>query len=875
MAQNFFNTNNVPSLFALSSSDGTTPVYLWADPVTHGLIFSGSVSIAKDPIPASGLTSAISVQVLDGSGNQITSFGGGTQYTDGGTPPVHPIGPTIEWNDGTNWQTVSAAKPLPVTATFSPAGTQDVNLKQINGTTALTGNGTAGAGAQRVTIASDNTAFSVNATLSAETTKIIGRVGIDQTTPGTTNKVSITDSLGNSMNSAGPGFLKVTDEPYQVFYDSFDSALDTTNYWNSTNGNSGIAASVTAGVMSMGTGTVANGYAKLASIPTFKPSIPGWIVFSDAIQIPDAASPTANAYRYWGTGTTPGTPSVATPVTDGYGFELTTAGVLRAVVYAGGTPTVIATGLTLNTGYVRYIIQVRTDKTYFYINTIDSNGLVATTSFQSPQAQILPKLLLAIGNGTPPGSNSQILCTGAVVSDTGKNAINISDGATPWRRATVKALSNANPLATMIVDASGTQITSFGGGTQYAELVTTTPGTGTLSLGRYKSSAPNLTDGQLYGLQLDVYGNLKVTSSTVVQTTNVQQINGNDIATTADGTQLISLAGPTGDPIDTTGNNLNVAVTSMPSSITTANANAADQVISKVVNASGQTPTATLAYPAQSCAIYTAGIFVNLAFTFQISYDGVNFKTAQSYEVGLTNGTPTSSYGVTSTSTQYRLSLPLSGVKAVRANITSFTSGVCIFTFIFSQLPTNAFDTGFSFWGDAISPPQGNAYLPLGLSGIMLKNAAGTYDRMSTIANVTNNTGTGIAAAGIVAQLDDTSPTTITENQFGNLRMSADRSLLVANRALTSTPTTVASSATTVSLLAANNNRKGATITNESTAVLYVAFGATASVTAYVLTIAGAAAAPFAYYEVPFGYVGQISGIWASAAGNARINEMV
>lgn len=53
---------------------------------------------------------------------------------------------------------------------------QPVNDAQIAGTTYLTGNGTTGAGSQRVTIASDNTAFAVNATLSAETTKVIGTV---------------------------------------------------------------------------------------------------------------------------------------------------------------------------------------------------------------------------------------------------------------------------------------------------------------------------------------------------------------------------------------------------------------------------------------------------------------------------------------------------------------------------------------------------------------------------------------------------------------------------------------------------------------------------------------------------------------------------
>lgn len=51
-----------------------------------------------------------------------------------------------------------------------------VNIKEINAVTPLMGNGTTGTGSLRVTIASDNTAFAVNATLSAETTKVIGTV---------------------------------------------------------------------------------------------------------------------------------------------------------------------------------------------------------------------------------------------------------------------------------------------------------------------------------------------------------------------------------------------------------------------------------------------------------------------------------------------------------------------------------------------------------------------------------------------------------------------------------------------------------------------------------------------------------------------------
>ncbi len=53
-----------------------------------------------------------------------------------------------------------------------------VNIKEINAVTPLMGNGTTGTGSLRVTIASDNTAFAVNATLSAETTKVIGTINV-------------------------------------------------------------------------------------------------------------------------------------------------------------------------------------------------------------------------------------------------------------------------------------------------------------------------------------------------------------------------------------------------------------------------------------------------------------------------------------------------------------------------------------------------------------------------------------------------------------------------------------------------------------------------------------------------------------------------
>lgn len=77
---------------------------------------------------------------------------------------------------------------------------------------------------------------------------------------------------------------------------------------------------------------------------------------------------------------------------------------------------------------------------------------------------------------------------------------------------------------------------------------------------------------------------------------------------------------------------------------------------------------------------------------------------------------------------------------------------------------------------------------------------ATNFDRIRSIINATNSIGTGIAAVGLVAQLDDTSPTAITENQFGNVRMAADRSLMTtpvntAGHMSTATTTTFKSGA--------------------------------------------------------------------------------
>jgi len=106
---------------------------------------------------------------------------------------------------------VTTANPVAVQPPAS--GALSVDLAKVGGVTTSTGNGVAGTGVQRVTIASDNTAFGVNATLSAETTKVIGTVNV-----AASQTIAVTQATGANLNATvaqgTPANLKM--EPTQL-----------------------------------------------------------------------------------------------------------------------------------------------------------------------------------------------------------------------------------------------------------------------------------------------------------------------------------------------------------------------------------------------------------------------------------------------------------------------------------------------------------------------------------------------------------------------------------------------------------------------------------------------------------------------------------
>ena len=86
----------------------------------------------------------------------------------------------------------------------------------------------------------------------------------------------------------------------------------------------------------------------------------------------------------------------------------------------------------------------------------------------------------------------------------------------------------------------------------------------------------------------------------------------------------------------------------------------------------------------------------------------------------------------------------------------------------------------------------------------------------------------------------------------------------------TSTFTSIAYSTANTQLLAANSNRRGATIWNNGTTGLNVSLGLSGSSQPnLVVPVNG-------YYEVPFSWTGVINGAWAAGgAGSAWVVELL
>lgn len=247
--------------------------------------------------------------------------------------------------NGADGATVGLAGSLPAGANIIGALTanQSVNVAQVNGVTTLMGNGVTGTGSQRVTIASDNTAFSVNAAsvIPGTTATSLGKAEDAAHTTGDTG-VAIFAVRDDTLNATSG-----TEGDYELLHTTAEGALwvtqapSVTNGWatfNATSGDGSTALTATAQQVKSSAGTVG-----------------GWYIYN-----PNASATYVNFYNATSASVTVGTTNqqmvICVPATAGAnvefgnGITFATAISISATTTGGGN-TAPATSLEANIYY--------------------------------------------------------------------------------------------------------------------------------------------------------------------------------------------------------------------------------------------------------------------------------------------------------------------------------------------------------------------------------------------------------------------------------------------------------------------------------------------------------------------------------------------
>lgn len=246
---------------------------------------------------------------------------------------------------------------------------------------------------------------------------------------------------GAFASIAPTGELSVLMPASLVFTDSFDGGtVDTTNRWTVQVGGAGTVTQ-SAGKMLVDSGTTALGYAALFSKQSFAPKNVSMDLLGFSIAI--EASPKTNLTRFWGKGSVPGTPTVAVPITDGFGFQIDD-NVMSAVTYSAGvkiaSSVISMPGDALAHGYT---VLYRGD---VMLLIKDSVTIPVAVFLVPPSVQSLPIAVVAVAAASGPSAGQILSITSASLGDTGKNANQLADGLLPWINATVKAGSTVPAL---------------------------------------------------------------------------------------------------------------------------------------------------------------------------------------------------------------------------------------------------------------------------------------------------------------------------------------------------------------------------------------------------------------------------------------------
>lgn len=208
------------------------------------------------------------------------------------------------------------------------------------------------------------------------------------------------------------------------------------------------------------------------------------------------------------------------------------------------------------------------------------------------------------------------------------------------------------------------------------------------------------------------------------------------------------------------------------------------------------------------------------------------------------------------TGATYAWELSVNAYQWMRVRSTAFTSGQYVVTIVRGTYATEPIP---AIQNHGISGTVGTS---------MAASATGSPAKAEDAVHASGDV--GVFALAVRNDNVATAPTSA-NGDYSSIAADANGALFVRERpSLTPTVSRVTSVATTTTLLAANAARRLATIFNESTSVLFVKFGATASATSYTVQVSAGG-----YYEVPGFYSGAIDGIWSAANGAAQITEVV
>ncbi len=281
---------------------------------------------------------------------------------------------------------------------------------------------------------------------------------------GTSTNSYLVDTGGINRATVWPyAELSTSSEPSNRFQDTFDSGVRDANNWATpTTAGGASACTWAAGNVACGTGTTANGYAYMTTNPTFRPTQPGYIRSGFAIKLPAQASLPSNSYAFWGTATPTATPTAASPVQEGCGFELQPgvlgAGKMYVACYAGAARTVIAdmsastgNGMQPTDGLThRYAMDFAGDSMVFYLGSYTSGAkdqivwnVIATqqNGVNGPNVNTQPVLLMTVAGASAPSSSLALNIAATWVGQTNNNNW-MCDATYSYRCATVDAAGN-------------------------------------------------------------------------------------------------------------------------------------------------------------------------------------------------------------------------------------------------------------------------------------------------------------------------------------------------------------------------------------------------------------------------------------------------